>query len=165
MQALLYHRYAPKMYGVCLRYASCADEANDMLQEGFIKIFSRINSYRGDGPLEAWMRRIIMNTAIEHLRKKTYMQPITETEEDTIEDNDLSVLDTLSQKDIINLIQTLPTGYRTVFNLKELEGHTHKEIAKLLDISEGTSKSQFSRARMILQEKVKTYLDKRKTAP
>ena len=165
MQALLYHRYAPKMYGVCLRYASCADEANDMLQEGFIKIFSRINSYRGDGPLEAWMRRIITNTAIEHLRKKTYMQPITETEEDTIEDNDLSVLDTLSQKDIINLIQTLPTGYRTVFNLKELEGHTHKEIAKLLDISEGTSKSQFSRARMILQEKVKTYLDKRKTAP
>jgi len=164
MQRLLYDRYADKMYGVCMRYAGSTDEANDLLQEGFIKIFNRMDSFRGDGSFEGWIRRIIVNTAIEHVRKKNFMQPITEAEEDTIEGNDLSILDTLSLKDIINLVQSLPPGYRAVFNLYAVEGHTHKEVGKILGISEGTSKSQYARARMQLQEKYKASLKNKRTA-
>lgn len=167
MQRLLYDRYERKMYGICLRYACCAEEANDFFQEGFIKTFSRISDFRGDGPLEAWMRRIFTNTAIEHLRKrtKTYLQPITEAEEDTIEDNDLTVLEALSEKEIINLIQTLPPGYRTVFNLRAVEGYTHKEIGKMLGISEGTSKSQYARARNLLKKQFEDNKKKNSNRP
>jgi RNA polymerase sigma factor (sigma-70 family) len=165
MQQELYNRFAPKMYGVCLRYASNAEEAEDILQEGFIKIFNKINSYRGEGSFEGWIRRIFVNTAIEHFRKKTYMQPITETEENTVEGKYLSVLDSLAEKDIIQLIQQLSPGYRTVFNMYVVEGYTHKQIADLLGISEGTSKSQLSRAKLILQDLVKTFIERRKQLP
>jgi len=165
MQQELYNRFAPRMYGVCLRYASNAEEAEDILQEGFIKIFNKINSYRGDGSFEGWIRRIFVNTAIEHFRKKTYLQPITETEENTVEGKYLSVLDSLAEKDIIQLIQQLSPGYRTVFNMYVVEGYTHKQIAEMLGISEGTSKSQLSRAKLILQDLVKTFIEKRKQIP
>ena len=165
MQQELYNRFAPKMYGVCLRYASNAEEAEDILQEGFIKIFNKINSYRGEGSFEGWIRRIFVNTAIEHFRKKTYLQPITETEENTVEGKYLSVLDSLAEKDIIQLIQQLSPGYRTVFNMYVVEGYTHKQIADILGISEGTSKSQLSRAKLILQDLVKTFIEKRKQIP
>lgn len=161
MQQELYERFAPKMYGVCLRYAGNTEEAEDILQEGFIKIFNKIGSYRGDGSFEGWIRRIFVNTAIEHFRKKSYLQPITEVEENTIEGKYLSVLDNLAEKDIIQLVQQLSPGYRTVFNMYVVEGYTHKQIAELLGISEGTSKSQLSRAKLILQDLVKTYIDKR----
>ena len=104
MQYELYHQFAPKMYGVCLRYAGNAEEAEDILQEGFIKIFNKIGSYRGDGSFEGWIRRIFVNTAIEHFRKKTYLQPLTEVEENTMEGKYLSVLDNLAEKDIIHSI-------------------------------------------------------------
>lgn len=165
MQQELYNRFAPKMYGVCLRYASNAEEAEDILQEGFIKIFNKINSYRGEGSFEGWIRRIFVNTAIEHFRKKTYLQPITETEENTVEGKYLSVLDSLAEKDIIQMVQQLSPGYRTVFNMYVVEGYTHKQIADMLGISEGTSKSQLSRAKLILQDLVKTFIDKRKQVP
>ncbi|MGZ3974599.1 MAG: RNA polymerase sigma factor, partial [Flavisolibacter sp.] len=154
MQQELYDRFSPKMYGVCLRYAGNTEEAEDILQEGFIKIFNKINSYRGDGSFEGWIRRIFVNTAIEHFRKKTYLQPITETEENTVEGKYLSVLDSLAEKDIVRLIQQLSPGYRTVFNMYVVEGYTHKQIADMLGISEGTSKSQLSRAKLILQDLV-----------
>ncbi len=165
MQQELYERYAPKMYAVCLRYASNAEEAEDVLQEGFIKIFNKIGSFRGEGSFEGWIRRIFVNTAIEQFRKKTYLKPITETEENTVEGKYLSVLDTLAEKDIIQLVQQLSPGYRTVFNMYVIEGYTHKQIAELLGISEGTSKSQLSRAKLILQDLVKSFIDKRKQVP
>jgi RNA polymerase sigma factor (sigma-70 family) len=165
MQHELYNRFAPKMYGVCLRYASNAEEAEDILQEGFIKIFNKINSYRGDGSFEGWIRRIFVNTAIEHFRKRIYLQPISETEENTVEGKYLSVLDNLAEKDIIQLVQQLSPGYRTVFNMYVVEGYTHKQIAEMLGISEGTSKSQLSRAKLILQDLVKTFIERRKQVP
>lgn len=165
MQQQLYQQFAPKMYGICLRYAGNVQEAEDILQEGFIKIFNKISSYRGEGSFEGWIRRIFVNTAIEHFRKKTYLQPITEIEENTIEGNYLSVLDSLAEKDIIQLVQQLSPGYRTVFNMYVVEGYTHKQIAEALDISEGTSKSQLSRAKSILQDLVKSFIEKRKQVP
>ena len=151
MQYELYERFASKMYGVCLRYAANAEEAEDILQEGFIKVFKKISSYRGDGSFEGWIRRIFVNTAIEHFRRKSYLQPISEHEENTIEGKYISVLDNLAEKDIIKLIQQLSPGYRTVFNMYVIEGYTHKQIGEALNISEGTSKSQLSRAKLILR--------------
>ena len=165
MQQELYQRFAPKMYGVCLRYAGNTEEAEDILQEGFIKIFNKIGSFRGEGSFECWIRRIFVNTAIEHFRKKSYLQPITEVEENTVEGKYLSVLDSLAEKDIIQLVQKLSPGYRTVFNMYVVEGYTHKQIAEVLGISEGTSKSQLSRAKLILQDLVKTFVEKRKQVP
>jgi RNA polymerase sigma factor (sigma-70 family) len=164
MQYELYQRFAPKMYGVCLRYAGKAEEAEDILQEGFVKVFKKIGSYRGEGSFEGWVRRIFVNTAIEHFRKKTYLQPITEYEESTVEGKYLSVLDSLAEKDIVQLVQQLSPGYRTVFNMYVIEGYTHKQIADELGISEGTSKSQLSRAKIILQDLVKKHIEQRREA-
>jgi RNA polymerase sigma-70 factor (ECF subfamily) len=164
MQQELYQRFASKMYGVCLRYAGSAEEAEDVLQEGFIKVFNKIGSFRGDGSFEGWIRRIFVNTAIEYYRKKIYLQPITEYEEDTLEGKYLSVLDKLEEKDIIQLVQQLSPGYRTVFNMYVIEGYSHKQIAEALGISEGTSKSQLSRAKQILQDMVKQFIERRKRA-
>ena len=165
MQYELYQRFAPKMYGVCLRYASNAEEAEDVLQEGFIKVFKKLGSFRSEGSFEGWIRRIFVNTAIEQFRRKNYLQPITEREEATVEGKYLSVLDNLAERDIIGLVQQLSPGYRTVFNMYIVEGYTHKEIADALGISEGTSKSQLSRAKIILQDLVRTHLEKRKKVP
>jgi RNA polymerase sigma-70 factor (ECF subfamily) len=160
-QELLYKQFASKMLGVCLRYATDRMEAEDMLQNGFIRVFQKMADYRGEGSFEGWVRRIFVNTAIEHFRRKTYQQPITERHENTVEGKYLSVLDDLAEKDIMKLIQELSPGYRTVFNLYVVEGYTHKEIGDLLNISEGTSKSQLSRAKVVLQDLVKTFLEER----
>jgi RNA polymerase sigma-70 factor (ECF subfamily) len=165
MQQELYQRFAPKMYGVCLRYAGNVEEAEDILQEGFIKVFRKMSSFRGEGSFEGWIRRIFVNTAIEHFRRKTYLQPITEKEENTVEADYLTVLDNLAEKDIINLVQQLSPGYRTVFNMYVVEGYTHKQIADMLGISEGTSKSQLSRAKTILQDLVSKHIEKHKRTP
>lgn len=164
MQRELYERYSAKMFGVCLRYAGSTEEAEDILQEGFIKVFRKIGSYRGEGSFEGWIRRIFVNTAIEQFRRKTYMQPITEREENSVEATYLSVLDNLAEKDIVKLVQQLSPGYRTVFNMYVVEGYTHRQIAESLGISEGTSKSQLSRAKIILQDLVKKHIDKKKEA-
>ncbi|MEO5562412.1 MAG: RNA polymerase sigma factor [Chitinophagaceae bacterium] len=161
MQEQLYSRFSPRMYAVCLRYAGTSEEAQDILQEGFIKIFKKLGTFRGEGSFEGWIRRIFVNTAIEHFRRKKYMSPVTEKEENTMEGNYLSVLDNLAERDIMDLVQQLSPGYRTVFNLYVVEGYTHKEIGDILGISEGTSKSQLSRAKVILQEMVKKFLEER----
>ena len=162
MQEELYRRFSPRMYAVCLRYAGKAEEAEDILQEGFIKVFRKMDSYRGDGSFEGWMRRIFVNTAIEHFRRKRCLMPVTEREENTIEGKYNSVLDDLGAKDILALVQELSPGYRTVFNMYVVEGYTHREIADMLGISEGTSKSQLSRAKVILQDMVKTFIDRQR---
>lgn len=161
MQEELYRRFSPRMYAVCLRYAGSAEEAEDILQEGFIKVFKKLNTFRKEGSFEGWIRRIFVNTAIEHFRRKKYLQPVTEKEENTIEGSYLSVLDTLAERDIMELVQQLSPGYRTVFNMYVVEGYTHKEIGDILGISEGTSKSQLSRAKVILQDMVKKFLEQR----
>lgn len=162
MQEELYRRFSPRMYAVCLRYAGNTEEAEDILQEGFIKVFKKLDSFRSEGSFEGWVRRIFVNTAIEHFRRKRYLMPVTEKEENTIEGKFTSVLDELGVKDIMALVQELSPGYRTVFNMYVVEGYTHKEIADMLGISEGTSKSQLSRAKVILQDMVRTYIDKQR---
>ena len=164
MQEELYRRFSPRMYAVCLRYAGNAEEAEDILQEGFIKVFKKLDSFRSEGSFEGWIRRIFVNTAIEHFRRKRYLMPVTEKEENTIEGKYVSVLDELAEKDILALVQELSPGYRTVFNMYVVEGYTHKEISDMLGISEGTSKSQLSRAKVILQDMVRTFIDKQRGA-
>lgn len=150
-QEILYNKYAKKMYGICLSYAGDRDLAQDMLQESFIKIFNRIKDFKQEGSLEGWIRKIITNTAIDHLRQKTriqnYISDKTEINEDIYE---AEALQNLQTEDVLNQVAKLPEGARVVFNLYALEGYTHKEIADKLNITEGTSKSQFNRARKLL---------------
>ena len=162
MQELLYKKFSPKMYAICLRYAGNTDDAQDLLQEGFIKIYKNLDKFRSEGSFEGWMRRVFVNTSIEHFRRKVNLNSITENEEKGIEDSTWNVLDSLAEKDIIQLIQELSNGYRTVFNLYVVEGYSHKEIGDMLGISEGTSKSQLARAKMILQKKVNQFLDEKR---
>jgi len=155
-QAALYHMYAPKLYTVCLRYMGTEADAQDVLQEAFIKIFRALPAFRGDGSFEGWMRRIVVNTAIEQIRKKHLLTTlIAEQQEETLESETASAIDQLSEQELLRMIQSLPPGYRSVFNLYVVEGYAHKEIASMLEITEGTSKSQLARARAMLQEKIK----------
>ena len=159
MQEELYNRFAPKMYAVCLRYANNADDAQDLLQEGFIKVYRNLHRFRAEGSFEGWIRRVFVNSSIEHFRKKAIqLSSVSDKEENTIENSDISALESMAEKDIIRLIQELSPGYRTVFNLYVIEGYSHKEIGEKLGISEGTSKSQLARAKAILQKKVSQYL-------
>lgn len=159
MQEILYHRFSPKMYAVCLRYCKNADDAQDLLQEGFIKIFKNLEKYRGDGSFEGWIRRIFVNTSIEHFRKAVKNTTLTEIQEVTIEDKEWNALDNLAERDIINMVQELSPGYRQVFNMYVIEGYSHKDIGEILGISEGTSKSQLARAKGVLKQMVETRLN------
>ena len=159
MQEVLYHRFSPKMYAVCLRYSGNSTDAQDLLQEGFIKVFKNLGKYRGEGSFEGWMRRIFLNTSIEHYRKKVNMLSVTETQEVTIEDREWNILDNLAEKDIISMIHELSPGYRVVFNMHVIEGYSHKEIADILGINEGTSKSQLARAKGVLKKMVENRLN------
>lgn len=159
MQEELYRRFSPKMYAVCLRYAGNSDDARDLLQEGFIKVYKNLHRFRAEGSFEGWMRRVFVNTSIEYFRKKSIqLSSVSDKEENTIEDADISAIDALAEKDIINIIQELSPGYRAVFNLYVVEGYSHKEISEMLGISEGTSKSQLARAKSVLQKKISQYL-------
>lgn len=165
-QTAFYQQFAPKMYGICLRFSKNSAEADDMLQEGFIRIFNHIKDFRGEGSLEGWVRRTIVNTAI-NFYKKRIKQGIS-TDLDHIKENvgnDNLIIDKMAADELLEVIQKLPDGYRTVFNLNVIEGYSHKEIADLLDISENTSKSQLSRARVALQKKLKHLMasEKRKS--
>lgn len=164
MQKKLYNRFASKMYAVCLRYADNADDAQDLLQEGFIKIYKNLSRFRAEGSFEGWVRRVFVNTAIEHYRRKLNLSIIGEREDATLTDGSITALQRLDEKDIIKLIQQLSPGYRTVFNLYVIEGFSHKEIGNILGINEGTSKSQLARAKGILQTKVNLFLDERRKA-
>ncbi len=156
MQEALYQRFSPKMYAVCLRYSSNADDSQDILQDGFVKVFKNLHMFRNEGSFEGWLRRIFVNTAIEHYRRQVNMYQVTEAHENTLETKETSAFDSLSMKDLVRLIQQLSPGYRTVFNLYIIEGYSHKEIAEMIGISEGTSKSQLARAKSILQNIIRT---------
>ena len=153
-QEEFYRRYASKMYGVCLRFAKNRMEADDFLQEGFIKVFINLGSFRGDGSLEGWIRRTIVNTAINLIKKNHKYLQDTELDKAEVVETQASALENLSAEELLGMIAELPVGYRMVFNLNVIEGYTHKEIGELLNISENTSKSQLSRARSALQRKI-----------
>ena len=154
-QEQLYRYFAGKMFSICMRYSYSKEEAEDMLQEGFIKAFNHIDKYRGEGPFEGWMRRIFVNTSIEMFRKNSKMYPLTEltvfTPNQNISNN---ILGDINANDMMRMVQKLSPGYRMAFNLYAIEGFTHKEIGEQLGISEGTSKSQVARARMLLQKMI-----------
>ena len=159
MQEALYKRLSAKMYSVCLRYAGNADDAQDLLQEGFIKVFRNLDKYRGDGSFEGWVRRIFVNTSIEQYRKKSLaLQKATDVENVVMEDKEWNVLDKLAERDILKMVQELSPGYKMVFNMHVIEGYSHKEIADMLGINEGTSKSQLARAKAVLQKMVEDRL-------
>lgn len=146
------------MYGVCLRYVANTDDANDILQEGFIKVYKNLDKFRREGSFEGWVRRIFVNTAIEQFRKKVKLYNVDEVQENTLEDKELTALDLLATKDIINIVNELSPGYKAVFNLHVIEGFSHKEIAEVLGITEGTSKSQLARAKGVLKKIIETKL-------
>lgn len=157
-QELLYRQYSSILYGMCLKYAPNPMEAEDNLQDAFITIFQRIGQYQGKGSFEGWMKRIAVNTVLQKYRqKRLYDLPaddLMEEESDhELEDNSAS----LPLPFLLSIIQELPERYRLVFNLYVLDGHTHKEIAELLGISDGTSKSNLARARQLLQHKIKAF--------
>lgn len=154
-QRQLYELLSGKMYAVCMRYCSNQDNAQDILQEGWIKVFSNLQKYRGTGSFEGWVRRIFINTAVEHFRKENRLYLVC--------DNEIALEmastvyfqeDNLQLEELMNMIQKLSVGYRTIFNLYVIEGYSHKEIAEMLKISEGTSKSQLARARYLLQKQI-----------
>jgi RNA polymerase sigma-70 factor (ECF subfamily) len=152
-QEMLYRRYAKAMYNLCLIYESDRDNAKDILQEAFIKIFRNIDNFDRKGSLQGWMKKIVTNTAIDHYRKnyneaqfipiENIIHPFSDEE---------SVASILNTKDIISQVNRLPGGARMIFQLYAIEGYSHKEIADLLNISEGTSKSQINRAKQLLQQ-------------
>lgn len=171
-QKELYERFERKMFGVCLMYASEKNMAEDFLQEGFIRVFMKLDSYKAVGSLEGWIRRIIINTSLELLRKKDILRHTVEiddfndydsTKPDSLysylvdenfnDDND-GIFNQISSEILTSTIQEMPVGFRTVFNLYVMEEYSHREIGQMLDISEGTSKSQYARARVWLQKRL-----------
>jgi RNA polymerase sigma-70 factor (ECF subfamily) len=150
-QAELYELFAGKMFAVCMRYASDYDTASDILQDGFVKVFNALSKFGFDGSVEGWIRRIMVNTAIDYFRKASKLHMLVGMEEVEVVDSDSThFLSQLAVDDILALIQKLPPGYRTVLNMYVLEDYSHKEIAQMLEISEGTSKSQLARAKALL---------------
>jgi len=150
-QRAVYERYASKMLAVCVRYVTNRGEAEEVLMDGFMRIFERIDQYKGAGSFEGWVRRIMINEALMHLRKNKHWREEVALDETPIEADVTWADEQLMAKDLLQLLQQLPEGYRMVFNLYAIEGYNHAEIAETLDITESTSKSQLHRARATLQ--------------
>jgi RNA polymerase sigma-70 factor (ECF subfamily) len=153
-QEKLYNKYSKLMFGLCLRYSNNYDEAKDILHEGFIRIFKYIDQLRDINAFEAWMKKIMVNSALEKYRNKMQTNSLIDAAEKNIDN--YSIEAELSEKELLKMVQELSPQYRLVFNLYAIEGYSHKEISDMLNISEGTSKSNLSRARAILQEKIKS---------
>lgn len=160
-QRVFYQQLAPKMYGICLRFALINEDADDILQDGFIRVFKHIKDFRGEGSLEGWVRRTIVNTAINYYKKKIKQGIKIDLEyvKGKVKETN-NIVEKMAADEILKLISELPRGYRMVFNLNVIEGYTHKEIGKILEISENTSKSQLSRARASLQKKIFSIRDR-----
>ncbi len=152
-QEALYNRFSPRMLGVCYRFAKNREDAEDMLQEGFIKVFTQIHQYRNEGALEGWIRRIVVHTCINNLKKnKKFADSLDIIHAKSIYINEELIPSIMQAKQVVECIRMLPIGYRTVLNLYAVEGYPHKEIAAMLDIEESTSRSQYTRAKAMLEE-------------
>jgi len=156
-QREMYDMFKTKMFGICLRYAGNYHDAEDILQEGFMKVFEKIHQFGFKGAFEGWMRRIMVNTALEKYRVHFQSVSIQETTLESDASEEIDPSSNIGAKELMSFIQDLTPKYRLVFNLYALEGYSHKEIGEMLHITEGTSKSNLSRARVILQEKVNKY--------
>jgi RNA polymerase sigma factor (sigma-70 family) len=150
-QKALYERFSARMMLVCLRYAGNKEDASDILQEGFIRVFSKISTYRSEGSLEGWIRRIMINLALRNLSRRKDIEEVMQEEDDD------GTLPVPKMEVLLEMIRRLPDGYRLVFNLYILENFSHSEIAVKLGISEGTSKSQLARARALLRKMINDY--------
>lgn len=151
-QRELYNRYSPKMLSVCYRFANSREDAEDMLQEGFIKVFTQMHTFQNKGAFEGWIRRIIVHTCINFLKKnKKFSNSIDLEQADYLEVKEDTMPSVMQARQIIECIRLLPLGYRTVLNLYAMEGYSHKEIADMLDIEESTSRSQYTRAKSMLE--------------
>jgi RNA polymerase sigma-70 factor (ECF subfamily) len=165
-QEELYTKYAPQMWGVCLRFTKNRMAAEDILQEGFVKVFGKLKQYSGDGSFEGWIRKTVVNTAINHYKKNINVSKELDIDEVKINNQiQPKIIDQLTINELMEVIQELPEGYRLVFNLFVVEGYSHKEIAEKLDITENTSKSQLSRARNQLQELMEKKLNIKTNGP
>ncbi|CAN5328505.1 RNA polymerase sigma factor [soil metagenome] len=152
-QEALYARFSPRMLGVCYRFAKNREDAEDMLQEGFIKVFSQIHQFRNQGAFEGWIRRIIVHTCINNLKKnKKFSESVDLIYANSIYLNEQNIPSILQAKQVVESIRMLPLGYRTVLNLYAIEGYSHKEIAGMLEIEESTSRSQYTRAKAMLED-------------
>ncbi len=152
-QEALYNRFSPRMLGVCYRFAKNREDAEDMLQEGFIKIFTQIHQYRNEGALEGWIRRIVVHTCINILKKnKKFSDSVDITNAHSIRIREEMIPSIMQAKQVVECIRLLPLGYKTVLNLYAIEGYSHKEIAFMLDIEESTSRSQYTRAKSMLED-------------
>ncbi len=152
-QEALYNRFSPRMLGVCYRYARNKEDAEDMLQEGFMKVYSQIHQYRGVGALEGWIRKIMVHTCINVLKKnKKFSDSVDLIHASSIHISDTNIPSMMQAKQVVECIRLLPLGYRTVLNLYAIEGFSHKEISTILEIEESTSRSQYTRARALLEE-------------
>lgn len=165
-QKALYERYASVMMAVCLRYCRDEETARDLLHDGFIQVYTQIGSYSGKGSFEGWLRRIFVNVALEHYRREKKKDKFLEeygyfhADETAAFSDEILDIENIPRKDVLEMIQELPSGYRTVFNLFIFEGLSHREIAKLLGINEAASRSQFFRAKSLLQKKITAILHK-----
>jgi RNA polymerase sigma factor (sigma-70 family) len=159
-QKALYERYCRKMMVICQRYAKTTAEAEDVLQEGFVKVFGAIKSFRGEAALGTWMTRIMINTALNSQRQKLYMLPMVDVTEVNLPEREEISLAQFHLQELVAVIQSLPDGCRVVFNLFAIEGYGHKEIAEMMNISEGTSKSQYNRAKNLLRAKLEVQNEK-----
>ena len=155
-QKALFDKLSSRMFPVCLRYMGNREAAEDVLQEGFISLFSKLNSYSGEGSFEGWARKVFVNTALMTLRKNDVMRQSEDIETAwSVSSEDPGALQKISYKELMGMIAELPTGFRTVFNMFLIEGYSHKEIGEALGISEATSRSQLQRARVMLQNRIK----------
>jgi RNA polymerase sigma-70 factor (ECF subfamily) len=151
-QRELYNRYSPKMLSVCYRFSQSKEDGEDMLQEGFIKVFTQMHTFQNKGAFEGWIRRIIVHTCINFLKKyKKFNESVDLAYADYIQVKEETVPSIMQARQIIECIRLLPLGYRTVLNLYALEGYSHKEIGQMLDIEESTSRSQYTRAKSMLE--------------
>ena len=151
----LYNQFAPKMLGVCLRYAKKREEAEEIMQEGFVQVFKSLHSFKQAGSFEGWIRKIMVYCAIQHYRSNPKMYPVTDIENSKAEELGYEeILDYLHKKELLEMIQALPPAYRLIFNLYVFEGMKHREIAEQLGIAEGTSKSNFFDAKLLLQKSI-----------
>lgn len=154
-QKKLFEKYAGKMMAVCLRYMRDQEAAEDMFQEGFVKVFAKLEHYNGNGSFEGWLRRVIVNTCLDQIRKDTKFK--SNVSMDSVQNYiqfDGYIVEKMSAEDLLKLVDEMPDGYRVVFNMFAIEGFSHKEIAEHLGVSENTSKSQYSRARAYLRTKL-----------
>ena len=155
-QKKIYELHSPAMMAVCVRYVGDYETARDVLQDGFIKVFTKIDSYNGTGAFGGWIRRIFVTTALEYLRRNDALKQSIRLEDVNmqIENVEMSAVEKLSVDELMKMIAELPHGFRTVFNLFAIEGYSHSEIAETLNIAESTSRSQYLRARAILQKNI-----------